>query len=186
MLSDLPIDYEKIFLYAPVGMCISQNRIIRSCNEAFCGIFGCSSDALIGQSFLVLYPSTGEFERTGARIIPIMNEKGQYSDERIMKRTNNELFWCRVTGHGLLRDDPHAAGIWTFADMSTKRSLNAVFTPREREISALLVEGKTSKLIARQLGLSPRTVEMYRSKLMRKLNAANSSELVQKLLDVHS
>lgn len=186
MLPHLPIDYEKIFLYAPVGMCISQNRIIQSCNEALCSMFGCPAEDLIGQSFLVLYPSAGEFERTGARIVPIMNEKGQYSDERIMKRANNELFWCRVTGRGLLRNDPHAAGIWTFADMSTKRPLSVEFTPREREISALLVGGKTSKLIARQLDLSPRTVEMYRSKLMRKLNAANSSELVQKLLDVHS
>lgn len=186
MLSALPIDYEKIFQHAPVGMCVSQNRVIQSCNEALCTMFGCPPQDLIGQSFLVLYPSAGEFERTGARIVPIMNEKGQYSDERIMKRANNELFWCRVTGRGLLRDDPHAAGIWTFADMSTKRALNTAFTPREREISAMLVEGKTSKLIARQLELSPRTVEMYRSKLMRKLNAANSSELVQKLLDVHS
>lgn len=182
----LPIDFEKIFLYAPVGMCVSQNRIIQTCNEALCAMFGCPAKDLIGQSFLVLYPSAGEFERTGARIVPIMNASGHYSDERIMKRTNNDLFWCRVTGRGLLRDDPHAAGIWTFSDLSTKRPVSAKFTPREREISALLVEGKTSKLIARQLDLSPRTVEMYRSKLMRKLNAANSSELVQKLLDVHS
>ena len=149
-------------------------------------MFGCPTEDLIGQSFLALYPSAGEFERTGARIVPIMNASGHYSDERIMKRANNDLFWCRVTGRGLLRDDPHAAGIWTFSDLSTKRPVSAKFTPREREISALLVEGRTSKLIARQLDLSPRTVEMYRSKLMRKLNAANSSELVQKLLDVHS
>jgi PAS domain S-box-containing protein len=180
------IDYEKIFLHAPIGMCVSQNRIIQSCNEALCSIFGCPANDLIGQSFLVLYPSAGEFERTGERIVPIMNAMGHYSDERIMKRANSELFWCRVTGRGLQQYNPHAAGIWTFVDMSTKRALSVEFTPREREISALLVEGKTSKLIARQLNLSPRTVEMYRSKLMRKLNAANSSELVQKLLDVHS
>ncbi|MEO6351598.1 MAG: PAS and helix-turn-helix domain-containing protein [Oxalobacteraceae bacterium] len=186
MLPNLSIDFEKIFLYAPVGMCVSQNRIIQTCNEALCAMFGCLPEDLIGQSFLVLYPSAGEFERTGARIVPIMNASGHYSDERIMKRSNNELFWCRVTGRGLLQDDPHAVGIWTFVDISTKRALSVEFTPREREVSALLVEGKTSKLIARQLALSPRTVEMYRSKLMRKFNAANSSELVQKLLDVHS
>jgi len=57
-------------------------------------------------------------------------------------------------------------------------------TPREREIAALLVEGKTSKLIARQVGLSPRTVEMHRAKLMRKFTAATSSELVNRLLGV--
>lgn len=182
----LPIDFEKIFLYAPVGMCVSQNRTIQACNEILCTMFDYQSEDLIGQSFLALYPSTGEFERTGARIVPIMNANGHYSDERIMKRANNELFWCRVTGRGLLHGNPHAACIWTFVDLSSKRPLSTKFTPREREISALLVEGKTSKLIARQLDLSPRTVEMYRSRLMRKLNASNSSELVQRLLHVHN
>jgi DNA-binding CsgD family transcriptional regulator len=57
-------------------------------------------------------------------------------------------------------------------------------TPREREIAALLVEGKTSKLIARQIGLSPRTVEMHRAKLMKKFSAATSGELVHRLVGV--
>jgi DNA-binding CsgD family transcriptional regulator len=45
----------------------------------------------------------------------------------------------------------------------------------------LLVEGKTSKMIARDAGLSPRTVEMHRASLMRKFGAATAAELVHKL-----
>jgi DNA-binding CsgD family transcriptional regulator len=101
-----------------------------------------------------------------------------------MKRANQELFWCHVSGCSLTHEDPHAAGIWTFEDLSAKRPVTAELTPREREIAALLVEGKTSKLIARQVGLSPRTVEMHRAKLMRKFAAATSSELVHRLLGV--
>lgn len=62
--------------------------------------------------------------------------------------------------------------------------MTAELTPREREIAALLVEGKTSKVIARQIDLSPRTVEMHRARLMRKFEAATSSELVHKLVGV--
>lgn len=178
------IDYETIFLHAPVGMCISQHRIIHACNHTLAKMFGYEPEALIGQSFLVLYPTPDEFERTGARIVPIMNAKGHYSDERIMKRADKELFWCHVSGRALVHNDPHAAGIWTFEDLSEKRPVTAELTPREREIAALLVEGKTSKLIARQIGLSPRTVEMHRAKLMRKFTAATSSELVHRLLGV--
>ncbi len=177
-----PINFETIFQYAPVGMCVSQNRIIQTCNDDLAKMFGYRKDVLSGLSFLVLYPSTDEYERTGERITPIMNARGCYSDERIMKRANNELFWCHVSGRGLHKDDPHAAGIWTFEDLSAKRPVSAELTPREREVAALLVEGKTSKLIARQIGLSPRTVEMHRAKLMRKFTAATSSELVHKLL----
>jgi PAS domain S-box-containing protein len=178
------INYENIFLRAPVGMCVSQHRTMSSCNEALAEMFGYDRHAMTGQSFQMLYPTPDEFERTGARIVPIMNAKGWYSDERIMKRSNQELFWCHVTGRALVRDDPHAAGIWTFDDLSAKRPVTAELTPREREIAALLVEGKTSKLIARQIGLSPRTVEMHRAKLMRKFVAATSSELVHRLVGV--
>jgi DNA-binding CsgD family transcriptional regulator len=68
--------------------------------------------------------------------------------------------------------------------LSAKRPVTAELTPREREIAALLVEGKTSKLIARQVGLSPRTVEMHRAKLMRKFAASTSSELVHRLVGI--
>lgn len=184
MSAPLPINYEIIFRHAPVGMCVSQRRIIHACNDALASMFGYQASELVGQSFRVLYPTLDEFERTGARIVPIMSANGYYSDERIMKRANQELFWCHVSGRALIHDDPHAAGIWTFEDLSAKRPVTAELTPREREIAALLVEGKTSKLIARQIGLSPRTVEMHRARLMRKFSAATSSELVHRLVGV--
>jgi hypothetical protein len=59
-----------------------------------------------------------EFLRTGDRIIPIMNAKGRYSDERIMRRADGELFWCHVTGHAMKSSEPLGPGIWTFEDVS--------------------------------------------------------------------
>ncbi|MDB5909188.1 MAG: helix-turn-helix transcriptional regulator [Massilia sp.] len=178
------IDYETIFQHAPVGMCISIDRVIQSANEALASMFGYACADLQGQSFLVLYPTMDEFLRTGHRIIPIMNAKGRYSDERIMRRANGELFWCHVSGRALDPQLPLGAGVWTFEDVSEKRPVTAELTPREREIAALMVEGKTSKVIARETDLSPRTVEMHRAKLMRKFAAATSSELVHKLMGV--
>ncbi len=176
------IDYESIFLHAPVGMCISSNRAIQASNEALARMFGYPRSSMDGMSFLQLYPTMDEFLRTGDRIIPIMNTRGRYSDERIMRRANGELFWCHVTGHAMHAAEPLGPGIWTFEDVSEKRPVTAELTPREREIAALLVQGKTSKTIAREVDLSPRTVEMHRAKLMRKFAAATSSELVHKLV----
>ncbi|MEY3263580.1 MAG: hypothetical protein RL717_1057 [Pseudomonadota bacterium] len=182
MLQADAIDFAMIFQHAPVGLCVSHQRVITACNDALASIFGYSAAELTGQSFSILYPTMDEFERTGARIAPILNQRGHYSDERIMKRANGELFWCHVTGRALSRDDPHAAAIWSFEDLASQRPVTAALTPREREIAALLVAGQTSKLIARQLDLSPRTVEMHRARLMKKFNAATSSELVHRLL----
>jgi len=61
---------------------------------------------MIGQSFELLYPTHDEYERTGARIIPVMNARGSYSDERIMKRANGES--VLVPCHGP-RAGPHQA-----------------------------------------------------------------------------
>ena len=178
------IDYEMIFKLAPVGMCISVNRVIQTCNDTVSAMFGYRRGELEGQSFQILYPTATEFERTGDRIIPVMNARGVYSDERIMRRANGELFWCHVSGRAIEASRALGAGIWTFEDVSEKRPVTAELTPREREIAALLVEGKTSKMIARDTDLSPRTVEMHRAKLMKKFSASTSSELVHKLVGV--
>lgn len=52
-------------------------------------------------------------------------------------------------------------------------------TPREREVFDLLVTGMSSKLIARELGGSFRTIEIHRAQVMRKMAARNLPELVR-------
>lgn len=58
----------------------------------------------------------------------------------------------------------------------------AMLTAREREVLELLIEGKTSKEIARKLDLSPRTVETHRAHIMEKLGANSLPELVRVVL----
>ena len=55
-------------------------------------------------------------------------------------------------------------------------------TPKERLILAEVVRGHTSKEIARSFGVSPRTVEAHRAKLLKKFGARNTAELVRKVL----
>ena len=55
----------------------------------------------------------------------------------------------------------------------------ARLTPREREVLVGLVNGGTNKSIGRDLGISPRTVELHRAQVMHRLNASNLTELLQ-------
>lgn len=52
-------------------------------------------------------------------------------------------------------------------------------TPRERQVFDLLVQGFSTKEIAADLDISPRTVEIFRAKVMTKMEAANISALVR-------
>ena len=175
-------DYQLAFEMAPVGLVLLRHRAMVDCNRHVCEMFGASREVLVGQSFQVLYPSAQEYERLGAHMAPILNAKGYYSDNRIMKRANGELFWCHVTGRALERDNPHAAGIWSFEDLSAQRPVKADLTGREREVAARLLEGLTSKEIGKALNISHRTVEIYRARLMRKYGASTAADLVHKLV----
>jgi len=60
----------------------------------------------------------------------------------------------------------------------------ATLTNREREVLEGLVVGKPNKVIACDLAISPRTVEIYRANVMTKMEAASLSELVRMALVV--
>jgi len=55
----------------------------------------------------------------------------------------------------------------------------ASLSQREQQVLQGLIDGRTNKEIARSFDLSPRTVEVYRAKLMTKMQAGNISELVR-------
>ncbi len=61
-------------------------------------------------------------------------------------------------------------------EIEQSKSLMARLTPRESEIAALVVDGSSNKEIARDLGISPRTVEVHRANIFKKLDVRNAVE----------
>ena len=55
----------------------------------------------------------------------------------------------------------------------------ARLTPREREVMDMLIAGKANKMVAYELGISSRTVEIHRARIMQKMQADSVPELVQ-------
>ena len=174
MLKDLAFDH------APVGLAVLENRIIRQCNRQFANTFGGAPDDYNNMPLAHFYPSIEDYRRTGERGLSAMHETGRYTDERVMKRGDGSLFWCRVRGQSLTPDNPFRRGIWSFSDLSDERPL-VNLTQREREVAILTCRGLTSKEIGLELGLSYRTIEVYRARLLDKFKARKLAELVAKL-----
>lgn len=171
---------EIAFQHAPVGLIYAEDRVIRACNPHFCEVFGYDARALVGHSIEKLYPTAEEYRRIGALGHERMMGIGRYSDERIMRRRDGSLFWCRVRGQSLDPSAPFSRSVWSFADLSDSRPVTEL-TMRERQVAKMMAEGQTSKEIARNLGISPRTVDVYRMRLLDKFDARNGMELVARL-----
>jgi two-component system response regulator FixJ len=75
--------------------------------------------------------------------------------------------------------DSRSAGREDSAAKKDAETRLAELSPRERDVLQGLVAGKINKVIAHELGISPRTVEVYRANLMAKTGARSMSELMR-------
>jgi two-component system response regulator FixJ len=66
------------------------------------------------------------------------------------------------------------------------RRRSATLTAREREVMSQVVQGKANKVIASDLGVSQRTVEIHRARVMEKMQAGSLAQLVRMVLIAQS
>lgn len=92
-----------------------------------------------------------------------------YSDETILGSVNNAL-------------ESGAPGTGKGTAVEETASRIALLSPRERQVLDQLIIGHQNKMIAYELGISPRTVEIHRSRVMAKMQAKNLPQLVRMAL----
>jgi len=101
-----------------------------------------------------------------------------------------------VTGHGdvaAVRDALVATAMATDAEAAQRQAQAALLasrlrrlTQREREVMTQVVAGRHNREIAADLGISPRTVEVYKSRLMDKLDVRRVADLVKLALEARA
>lgn len=175
-------DYERLaFLHAPDATLILADRMILRASLRVEAVFGWSPRDLEGQSIRVLYPGQTDYELIGERARKAMQAAPVYRDERFMRRKEGQVLWMEGHGTALDAEDPQRLAVWTYRPLETESATGAL-TPTERRIARYLVNGFTSKEIALAMGSSPRTVEVHRANMIRKMGVRNSFELVSRLL----
>jgi PAS domain S-box-containing protein len=166
---------------APIGLVLTEYRVITSCNKTFATMFGYAKHELLGNSFRMLYATTEEFDQIRDIGIPHLKSSGTYLNERIVQRRDGSKFWCRFRAHTLTPEEPLKRTILSYALISETVAAFSL-TTRERQVAMHLSRGETSKEIARQLNLSPRTIDDVRARLLKKLKVRNTTELLSQLV----
>jgi two-component system, LuxR family, response regulator FixJ len=69
-------------------------------------------------------------------------------------------------------------------ERNTIRERLESLTPREREVLTMVTSGKANKVMATDLGVSQRTVEIHRSRVMEKMGASSLAQLVRMVMDL--
>lgn len=180
------IDFGSVFEQLPTAAAVLYDRVIVASNRLFLQMMRGSASTLIGESFAILYAAPDDFDVRGKRVGEVLKRCGTYSDDRLLKRLDGEIFWCHISGQTFDRRSPYKRAIWTFVDLSTERriesSVRASLTQRERDVATLLLEGFSSKEIGRRLEISPRTVDIHRGSLLRKYGVSTTAELLTNLV----
>jgi len=112
---------------------------------------------------------------TGARSVPIAVEAMRRGAVDFLEKPFENAALVERVRHALHRaTEKPAAGV--NRDEYERRRM--LLTPREREVMTQVVAGKTNKAIAQMLCVSHRTVEIHRTRVMEKMQAASLAELV--------
>jgi two-component system, LuxR family, response regulator FixJ len=118
---------------------------------------------------------------TGHGDIPMAVEAMQHGAHDFLQKPFRDEDLIERVHRGLAKD---AKARRALEEHKAIRARLESLTPREREVLVLMARGKPNKIMAHELGVSQRTVEIHRARVMEKSGAASLAELVRMVMDV--
>lgn len=118
---------------------------------------------------------------TGHGDIPMAVEAMQHGAHDFLQKPFRDEDLIERVRRALTKDAKARASL---EEHNAIRAHLQTLTPREREVLALMARGKPNKIMAHELGVSQRTVEIHRARVMEKSGASSLAELVRMVMDV--
>ena len=128
-----------------VGILVTHQRLVVSCNTRLEQIFGFSPGEMAGKSSRVLFDSDETFDRVGYAARLALTQGSNYSEELMLRRKNGELFPAVITGRAVNSTDPDGTCTWIIADVTERRHAEAEVRRYRHHLEALVSE-RTAEL----------------------------------------
>jgi len=197
-ISNQPSDRKAFFAsidLSPVAMIVTDPTLpdnpIRLANSAFRTLTGYPNAEILGRNCRFLAGPTTD-PAASAELRTAIDEKRPTLVQIVNYRRDGKLFLNGVTVIPLFDEDgnlrwflgsqvdlgPPGNGGLTERKARAARMISSL-TNRQREILALIAHGRTSKHIARDLQISPRTIEVHRAHILFSLGVRSSAEAIR-------
>jgi FixJ family two-component response regulator len=117
---------------------------------------------------------------TGHGDIPMAVEAMQHGAHDFLQKPFRDEVLIERVRRALAKDAEARAAL---EEHKSIRSRLDSLTPRERQVLTLMARGKPNKIIAHELSVSQRTIEIHRARVMKKSGASSLAELVRMVMD---
>ncbi len=203
LLSEMEARYRTIFQHAGVGiLLIDQRGMIIDANPATEKLLAYTSDQLRQQPYIMLvHPHDIHIPQ----IHTLFNNTRKQASLELQIRfltQDKKPVWARVV-HTAVRESLETPPyfIAVIEDITRKKRAQlrlkrlrsehqdvidriSTLTARERQVMWLMIDGHATKVIASQLGASPKTVDVHRGRVMSKMAATSLPQLVQMVMPI--
>ncbi|MCK9285030.1 MAG: EAL domain-containing protein [Rhodocyclaceae bacterium] len=149
-LAQTLLELRAILENATVGILFTRRRVIVQANALAAEMWGYRPDEMLGLPGEALNASHEAYEELGREAVPQLSAGRSYRSERLMRRKDGSLFWCRISAKALNPDYPGQGTIWIMEDVDEERSIRDALDRSTRELLGIFETNLIGIAVVRQ------------------------------------
>ncbi len=122
-LNKLNYEREVILNTLPLGLAWIKDRMVVWSNSSLLKMFLVDQDQLKPLSTESFFPSNDQFQNHGQMCYPSMEDGAPFQIDCQMRRSNGELFWCRLRGQNVKLENPDEGSLWVIEDINDEHQM---------------------------------------------------------------
>lgn len=126
---------QDLFEYNGTGnLIVSSQRVIQRVNRQFCEMFGYPEQELIGQSVRLLHLDQDYYDQWAPTFLQARDGKTHLHAEYPLRRKDDSVFWCFLTGVKLPLEDGEFGVVWSLFDISERKQAEQELQQAKQEL----------------------------------------------------
>ena len=163
-----------------------DDRTLLACNASAERVFGYPPEAIVGKRASILHVDRAHFADFEGRCTAMLGSDRPFHARSWMRRADGRSFRSEHTVTPATDVSGRRVAVSTVRDLSDDGDhafvkTYARLTAREQEVFVYTAEGCSAKQAARALGLSHRTVEIHRARILQKFDVRTTKQLLAEL-----